>query len=213
MKNILRFDSPVMVFLSHVADLMILSLLWLICSLPIITMGGATTALYYASQEKMLKTGGGVISSFFKAFRREFYQSTALLLIFGVSELILLFISYALWTAMIPAPQVVVLLSLVPPLVVLVAACYGFSMQARFTNTVLQTWKNALLLAIGNPITSVALGALAVIPIAVVLVKTELFLRYTPLWVTLGPGGVALAQTFLMKKVFSILEKRANSAE
>ncbi len=35
--------------LDHLADLLILSLLWLLCSLPLVTAGAATTALYDAA--------------------------------------------------------------------------------------------------------------------------------------------------------------------
>ena len=44
-----NLDSPVMVFLSKVANLMILNVLTIICCIPIFTAGAAITALYYVT--------------------------------------------------------------------------------------------------------------------------------------------------------------------
>ena len=40
-----NLDSPVMRFLTKVADLIILNILFLICCIPIVTIGAASTAL------------------------------------------------------------------------------------------------------------------------------------------------------------------------
>ena len=45
--KLFNLDSPVMVFLSKVANLMILNVLTIICCIPIFTAGAAITALYY----------------------------------------------------------------------------------------------------------------------------------------------------------------------
>ena len=44
--KLFNLDSPVMVFLSKVANLMILNVLTIICCIPIFTAGAAITALY-----------------------------------------------------------------------------------------------------------------------------------------------------------------------
>ena len=47
--KLFNLDSPVMVFLSKVANLMILNVLTIICCIPIFTAGAAITALYYVT--------------------------------------------------------------------------------------------------------------------------------------------------------------------
>ena len=51
--NILKPDSPVMDFISTVADLIILNLLFVICSIPIVTFGAAYSAKYYVAMKKI----------------------------------------------------------------------------------------------------------------------------------------------------------------
>lgn len=74
--NFLKPDSPVMNFLSTIADLIILNLLFVICSIPIITFGAAYSAKYYVAMKIVRGEGTGVIVPFFKSFIRNFKQST-----------------------------------------------------------------------------------------------------------------------------------------
>ena len=48
MNDFFDLDAPLFRFLTRVADMVILSLLWLIGSLPLFTLGISSTALYYA---------------------------------------------------------------------------------------------------------------------------------------------------------------------
>ena len=57
-------------------QLIALNLLWILCSLPIITAGASTTALFYCTL-KLHKDGDiRVLHDFFKSFKQNFKQST-----------------------------------------------------------------------------------------------------------------------------------------
>ncbi len=58
-----------------------LNLLWFLCSIPIFTMGAATTALYYSCLKIIRDEEGHVSATFFRAFRENFKQATVLWLI------------------------------------------------------------------------------------------------------------------------------------
>ncbi|MGN0998194.1 MAG: YesL family protein [Faecousia sp.] len=64
-------------FMSKTADLMLLSILWVVTSLPVITLGASCTALYYCVVKVIREESGSVFRSFFHAFRSNFKQSTA----------------------------------------------------------------------------------------------------------------------------------------
>lgn len=59
----------------------LLNLLWLICSLPIFTIGASSTALFYVSLKIVRNEEQYVIPMFFRAFRENFRQATQLWLI------------------------------------------------------------------------------------------------------------------------------------
>lgn len=83
-------------FMNKITDVACISILWAIVSLPIFTMGAATTALYEFSLNQAKNTEGKIISGFFGSFRRHFKKATLLWLM----ELLgLAFFGADLWAA------------------------------------------------------------------------------------------------------------------
>jgi hypothetical protein len=58
MNDFFDLDAPLFRFLTRVADMVILSLLWLIGSLPLFTLGISSTALYYAVNKSLIEDRG-----------------------------------------------------------------------------------------------------------------------------------------------------------
>ena len=78
MNRSLSTDNPIMNFLTIVCDIVILHFLWLLTSLPILTIGASTTALYYTTMKCIRNGQGGVVKLFFKSFRENFKQATGI---------------------------------------------------------------------------------------------------------------------------------------
>ena len=81
MSRLFNPDSPIMQFLTRVADLVILNVLWLLFSLPVITLGASTTALYRSLLTLIDGGGTSTVLLFWNAFRSEFKTATLLFLI------------------------------------------------------------------------------------------------------------------------------------
>ena len=79
--KLFNLDSPVMVFLSKVANLMILNVLTIICCIPIFTAGAAITALYYVTIKMARGDDPYIIKGYFKSFKENFKQATIIWLI------------------------------------------------------------------------------------------------------------------------------------
>lgn len=69
-------NSPVIAFLNKMTDLILLNILWIICCLPVITAGAATSAAYYVSITSIRCGDGYVIRRFFNGFKSSFRQIT-----------------------------------------------------------------------------------------------------------------------------------------
>jgi len=82
-KNIFDSEGKLMTFLDGFADVMVLAILWVICSLPIITVGASTTAFYSVMMKLVVGEESYVVRSFFKAFKENFKISTIVWLIMG----------------------------------------------------------------------------------------------------------------------------------
>ena len=76
MRRLLDINNPIMRFLVNMFDLMGLSVLWVVFSLPIFTMGAASTALYSAAYHHVRKGEDYLWNSFFSAFKENFKRST-----------------------------------------------------------------------------------------------------------------------------------------
>lgn len=81
MNSIFKMDGSVFTIISKIADTVILSVLWVIFSLPIITIGASSAALYHTTHKAILKSEGYVFSTFFKSFKTNLKQGIALFLL------------------------------------------------------------------------------------------------------------------------------------
>ena len=69
----MKYNSPLMKFLETIANMLIVSFFWILCSIPIFTIIPATAALYHTTNRVIFNgRGNGVIKDFFKAFKINF---------------------------------------------------------------------------------------------------------------------------------------------
>ena len=155
MSRIFNYEGPVFTFLSRLADLFWLNLLFVVCSLPIVTIGASTTALYYVTLKMARDEEGYITKSFFKSFKQNFLQATVIWLIYLVL-IAVLFVdlrianggSLADFFASNTVSNVVIVSVSVMGMVLLITGTYVFPLLAQFDNTIKNTVKNALLISI-----------------------------------------------------------------
>lgn len=75
-------DNPFWKAMGQVFDIFIVNILWLLCCIPVFTIGPSTTAFFYVLLGITRGEEGYVSHDFFKSFKRNFKQGTALGLIF-----------------------------------------------------------------------------------------------------------------------------------
>ncbi len=78
MGNFFDMDGTVMGTLSKITDIIVLSVIFLVFSLPIITIGASFTALYYTSVKCIRRGRSYLFQSFWKSFKENFGQATIL---------------------------------------------------------------------------------------------------------------------------------------
>lgn len=76
MGGLLSPDGIVYKIGTVIADVIILGLLWLLASLPLVTMGAATTGIYYVATKKINGRDIYLWRDFWRSFRQNFVQST-----------------------------------------------------------------------------------------------------------------------------------------
>ena len=79
--KIFNMENPFWTFVNKLADVVILELLWLLASLPLITVGAASAAFWHNTLRIVEDQEGRMVSGFFTAFRKSFKTGTAVWLI------------------------------------------------------------------------------------------------------------------------------------
>lgn len=74
MGSLFNLDNPIWRFMGKLVDVFILTLLWAVCCIPIITIGPASTAVYYVTLKLVRDEESYTVRSFFKSFKENFKQ-------------------------------------------------------------------------------------------------------------------------------------------
>ena len=90
-------ENKFWIFMGKISDVACMSLLWLITSLPVFTIGAATASFYSFAMDAVQDMEGGVWRSFFHAFRKNFKKATILWIMLIVLFVILSVNLYAAW--------------------------------------------------------------------------------------------------------------------
>ena len=202
MRGLFSPDSKFMTVMSRVADLAILNLLFLLTSIPIVTIGASVTAMYTICFRFGTDREQGLFRSYFRAFRDNFKQATQIWLILLICGAACCFDIYLFLSlpSMLRYLAVVFCIALV--LAVLVFS-YAFPLLSQFDNKNKNILTNALLLSLGYLPRSILLVVLNVLPWVLLVTNLITFLQLGFLWVAFYFSAAAYAGTLLLKKVFA----------
>ncbi len=203
-------DSPFMESLSMMADYMLLNVLFLICCIPVVTIGPAVSALYTVSMRTVRSEGGYIAKPFLKAMKANFRQSFLLGLLYGAAGGMLVY-SFAYWRGRgfgTLSGKMALFFLAAAIAVYLLSLLYVFPLHARFENRLPQTVKNALIVAMFNPKETLLL-CLIVAAAAVLFLFTNIFWLFMLL---MGFAVLAHIQSGVFVKVFRKYETQSGES-
>lgn len=76
MAKLFDYNNPVWRFMGTIADFFFLTIIWAVCSIPIVTIGASTSALYYVVLKMVKNHEEYIIRSFFRYMKENFISST-----------------------------------------------------------------------------------------------------------------------------------------
>lgn len=194
-------DSKFIQVLGRVADLMMLNILFVLTSLPIVTAGAAWTALYDVCFRISSGRDEKMIRHYFRAFRKNFRSSTVLWIVLLFSCCITSFMTVRLFVMPGKFHMFYVFYAVLTALILFIGS-YVFPLMSQFNNSIGKMVKNALVLSLGYAPRSILIVALNILPIVLLLVRTDLFLRGMMIWLLLYFSGITYLNTRLFRKVF-----------
>ena len=180
----------------RIADFFLLSILWLVCSIPLVTIGSASIALYDTVAHCFRYNEGGMVGRFFRTFKQELGRGILLTLLWAVLGW-LLNVSYQILNQLGEGSTFWTVFSLVYFVILLIPvgmACWAVGLESRFSYSLAELHKNAAMMTLGYlPRT-----------IAVVLIFVLFYnvLRILPFMVMFLPAIMVNLQSMFMEPVF-----------
>lgn len=206
MKRLFDLESPLMSGLIKLFDCICLSVLWLVCCIPLVTAGAASAALYTTVFKYIRREEGTLAATYFGAFKENFRRSTlaglvslALLAVLVLDALVFrsLRLSGSAMGSFYGASLVLIGIALTWMI-------YLAAYSARFNGSVRDVLRWSFVLMVIHPLR--ALEVFAVLAAGVVL---SLSLPFVAL---IAPAGIFWCASILIEKVF-LLHLRPEDAE
>lgn len=203
MSRITDPEGPFAQTMTKVANLALINIWFIICSIPVFTIGASFTALMDIAWNMTKGTEGTAITkAFFKSFKSNFKRSTAIWLIQLVLFVLLFFdFRIGLHSNLNGGSAVAYFaISSIALMLVLFTTWYALTMQAIFDNTVGNMIKNGLMISIARFPYSVCIAVCLLSPGILFLMSPAHAFFFIPLLVLVWFGCVAYAAAFIFRK-------------
>lgn len=203
MNRFFNMDNKFFVFMGRVADLIILNLLCILCCLPVITAGASITALYYVTMKMVRNEESYIVKSFFKSFRQNFRQATIIHMILLVTAFMLYFDINIVKNIEGSLSQILTCIFIALSFLYALILLYIYPLQAKFFNSVKNTFSNALLMSVRHLPYTFLMFAVCLVPIAIffvpnIQIQSTLFM----LLFLMGISGIAFCNSKFLVKIF-----------
>ena len=202
MKNFFNSENFLWQWFGRVGDFFILSCLWTICCMPVVTIGAASVALYDTVAHCVRGKEQAMFRRFFRTFRAELVRSIALTLVWAAAALALNIV-YQFLTQLTAGTnlQILGIAFFVLLLLPVGTACWVVAIESRFTHSFGQLHRNALTFTIGYLPQPVAIAAIFVVGLNV--------LQAVPFLVMFLPGLMVSIQSHFIEPVFAKYQPQA----
>jgi len=202
MERFFAMDGKFFRIMTRLGDLMILNLMWFISSLPFITIGASTTALFQVTMEMTESRESYVIRTFCRSFRQNLKRSTISWISFLSSQTIMAVAAVAIWqTEGIPGRAGFVIALWMCEILLLLIYLYIIPLHARGLGKNLgQTVKLAALVGVASlPWTITLLAAEGILA----FITCRYPLQLLPVWALIGVAGNAYMMSLIFLHVFN----------
>ena len=143
-------DNIIMSFFSRILDVIVLNFLFIICCVPIITIGASFTAMYSITLKMVKNEETHIIRGFLKAFKENFRQGTIVGIIASIIGIFITIDLRIIFMINDDRLKVVQGLCYIVAFWGYIVFLYSFPMLARFVQTTKELFKNSFVVSIIN---------------------------------------------------------------
>ncbi len=204
-----RSDTLFSRFMNVLFDVLLTGILWILCCIPVITIGASTTAAYYAMSKAVRHKTGYVHKEFFHSFRRNLKQSTQMGLLFLLLAGVVAVDIWYVWINDSKLNSALFMILLLIAFLILAVITYYFPLLSRFDKRNLEMLKMSAIVAFRYlPLT---------LCILIVFVISVIGIYLMP-WAILVIPGVYLyllsfPMEYVLRKLMPAVEEGSEEAE
>ena len=196
-------EGKLYTFVTRLWDIIKVSLLWLLCSLPIVTIGASTVALNAITLQMVDNKEGYVAKDFFRFFKENLKKGIPmglLCILLGYA----IYLDFQLLNVIESGYYIVFSVGIISIFIWLMTFVYAFSLLARYENGFWATLKNSYEIAIHHFFRTL----LVILVVGIELVV--IFWNYTTMLVGLlvGAGLISYTVNCVAIRIFREIEKK-----
>lgn len=211
--NLLNENSLFNIIFNKLGDIIIANLLFILCSIPLITIGPALTALYHCTLRSIKGNNPGTVKTFFRAFKESFRQSVLVWILFLVILAVLVLNIRFLLSQDSSASQMLVYLSMAVTAFAVIGFLYIFPVIAAFSNSLKNLLRNSYIFAFMHFPSTILIAVVTILPMYMTYQDLDLLPLYAFCWFFFGFGLTAEINSRLFYRMFKpYLEKEESEA-
>lgn len=199
-------DGPLYRFISRFWDMIKLNFLWLLCSLPIVTMGASTAAAFSITLKMVDEQEGYIAKDFFKAFKSNLKQGSMMGIMFLIA-IVALWLDFQFFNLLDTNPVIFLIMGFIGIFIVTLTFLYAFPLLARYQNSIINTMKNSFDISIRYFVRTLLLIFVLIFEVMICMWNEWTLI----VGVLIGPACIFLTISGFALRFFRELEKEAQT--
>ncbi len=206
LRKIFDLDNPFMRALSRAADIVALNVLFLLCCVPVVTIGASAAALYSMTLKMVRNEEPSIWKGFFKAFREDLKQGILFGALFTLTAaaVILNFILFGNMDGGIF--QAVKAVCVAAGVLAFLLSLYGFPIIARIEMRAGAIFRNAVLMSVAYLPKTLLMVVLYVPTVALMFWSEMTMFILLSAYTVFGFALMAFLKSFILRRIFSKYE-------
>ncbi|MBP3569154.1 MAG: YesL family protein [Lachnospiraceae bacterium] len=202
--KLFSIDGPLYQFFGRLLDMLKLNFLWLLFSLPIVTIGASTAAAFAVTLKMVDEREGYIAKQFWEAFKANVKQGipTGLLNLFFAYAM---YLDFQLFNVVEGNPIYFLILGIVGSVMCFCYFIYAYALMARYENTFLQTLKNSMEICIKYVGRTLMIAVVLAIELVIFMFNTTTIF----LGLLIGPAVMFLTISGPAMYIFRDIERKS----
>ncbi|MCI8559582.1 MAG: DUF624 domain-containing protein [Dorea sp.] len=200
-------DNVIVRALTRLFDLILLNVLWLLCSLPVVTLGAATAAMYSVTLKMAGKEEGYIAKDFFMAFKQNLKKGVIIWLGLLTAGIVIGLDFVVLQKIPGVIGNILTVFLGIAAAVYIIELIFVFPILARFENTIRDTIINGFLIPVSRLPYAAAVLLMTVMCVILTLLNQFTVMAGAVIFSSVGTALLAFANSFLLREMFRQYER------